>query len=273
MTKNIAWPWAAECATAAGCRVTIPLTTWAYGSLPTRAYDYTLEDPRRERVAADRDRHGIVRGRRQPCLPRSGKAGIEGHERLVAIGDTTKMLWIRGDGSTRVFVKQSATLWTVVAQVARPERLERSGGFWYRRLRNGGSVKFDALLRHVATRNRQGDSTRFVYNATYATQLDSIVLPRPAGARPSERSPLPTAGRLRLARKIVGPSQVTGGAARVDSLEYDADSHLTRIIDPDLTSVRFLYYATRRRVSSSVVSTGSATRRSIRSTGGQASRR
>lgn len=32
-------------------------------------------------------------------------------------------------------------------------------------------------------------------------------------------------------------------AARIDSLEYDAHSHLTRIIDPDLTSVRFLYYA------------------------------
>ncbi|HKS04919.1 MAG TPA: RHS repeat-associated core domain-containing protein [Gemmatimonadaceae bacterium] len=97
--------------------------------------------------------------------------------------DTTRKLWIGGDGSTRVYRRQSDSVWTVVPTIDRPDTLRKlnSGGTitWRRSLGNNAYVEFDNTGRHIATVNEQNHKTRFVHSAN---TLDSIVLPVPVGS-------------------------------------------------------------------------------------------
>lgn len=109
-----------------------------------------------------------------------------------------------------------------------------------RRLRNGGVVRFDASLRHVATKNRQGDSTTFYYNPTVTTQLDSITLPVPSGSTTRRTFTLLYSGSPARLSQIRGPAQ-TGSGNRDVGLTHDSNGKLLYVVEPTGDSVRFMY--------------------------------
>jgi YD repeat-containing protein len=116
--------------------------------------------------------------------------GVE--ELISVVGDSTRLVWVAGDGSIRSYTKPS--LGSSVFRGApgvRPDSLIRfdttivsTAYKWYRRnLPHGASVIFDQTGKHRATRNRVGAETRLVWK-TVASQarLDSIVVPPDTGA-------------------------------------------------------------------------------------------
>ncbi|HEU0014978.1 MAG TPA: AHH domain-containing protein [Longimicrobium sp.] len=104
-----------------------------------------------------------------------------GVEQLTGV-DMGRVLWVGGDGSTRVYTSLSSDKW-VAAALERPDTIYPA---WvapyvhrYRRLPNGTLVWFDEQARHYATQNRLNHVTRFHYDST---RLARIELPQPGGA-------------------------------------------------------------------------------------------
>jgi RHS repeat-associated protein len=148
------------------------------------------------------------------------------------------MLWVGGDGSTRRYVSAATvgdTTAFVAPRVSRPDTLYRSNssGWWRRALPAHGSVYFDPQGRHRETRNRVGRSTLFTYQDVVGTRgrLTGITLP---GALSYSF----TYGTSTLT--------VTAPGGRVTQINRSAAGNglgIANIVDPDLSSVSFGYYA------------------------------
>jgi RHS repeat-associated protein len=102
---------------------------------------------------------------------------ITGHERLFFPG-SSRLLLIGADGSSRVYEPQGADLWIANNRV-RPDSITKSGTHYYRRLPGGGEVKYNSSGRHVATFDRHGYETKFVYGVVPPgnTRLVEIQVP------------------------------------------------------------------------------------------------
>jgi RHS repeat-associated protein len=96
--------------------------------------------------------------------------------------DSTRLVWLAGDGSIRLYRKPSpgSSVFQGAAGDA-PDSLVRFdtlGVKWYRRdLRHGAAVRFDETGRHIETRNRTGQRTQFRWGSVAGqTRLTSVVL-------------------------------------------------------------------------------------------------
>lgn len=162
---------------------------------------------------------------------------LAGLERMYAVD--SRLLWVGGDGSTRLYSPDALNANVFRApNLDRPDSITRvteSGATIYRRhLRGGTVVKFDASLRHVATINRLGHETSFIYTDATDT-LRKIVLP--------------ANGLVREYVFTYAPTSVTidapqAGALRRTVVTLDATHRrVTQILDPDATTVTFGYPA------------------------------
>ena len=215
-------------------------------TLPTGAYPYTIEVANWYGATAYRasaaDTAIIVNRGASPYRPGWWIAGLESLAKLAP--DTMQLLWIGGDGSTRIYRPAGTNVWKAEA-VDRPDSLTHSGGTYTRHLPGGIRVRFDASGRHVATITRLGDSTRFTYTGT-STRVDSITLPVPGTApRPAYTFAY---GSDALLDSIVAPPLETG--RRVTALTWEAVPRRLTIRDPDGASVLYSYHATNYRVMS-----------------------
>lgn len=112
-----------------------------------------------------------------------------GVEQLLLVSwDSTKRVWVAGDGSMRVYSKPvsnpNATFFTG-APGDTPDTLfyypADTGHTYLHKLKHGAQVWFDAALRHVETRNRFGAVTTFAWGTVpgsgSAQRLKSITVP------------------------------------------------------------------------------------------------
>jgi YD repeat-containing protein len=234
-----AWPWSAACASSTGCRIAVPLDAQA---LATGLYEYSLE----VRIGSGGGAPtGTATGKLAVVNDRQSVWGagwwLEGLERLVPMG-ADSVFWIGGDGSTRLYTRQSSTVFTVPAsaRLDRHDTLTTNGSTWARRIRNGATVAFDASYRHVSTTNRQGHQTTFYYHST-TTRLDSIEVPVPASTRRVFRFLWDaTASPIKLT-KILLPSQATGAPVDTFTVTLDGSRRVTALRSPGDSAVTFTY--------------------------------
>ncbi|HTE47685.1 MAG TPA: hypothetical protein VK636_20755, partial [Gemmatimonadaceae bacterium] len=102
---------------------------------------------------------------------------LDGLEQLSFVApDANHLLWVGGDGNSRLYTKQNATLWLVQPALDRMDSLTLEGSSYVRHLPNGARVEFNLAGRDTATVNTQLHRTRFHWSAAL-DKLDSIVLP------------------------------------------------------------------------------------------------
>jgi YD repeat-containing protein len=169
---------------------------------------------------------------------------VAGWEQIVAAGP--RMLWIGGDGSTRVYETLLAGQRWIARNPDGPADTlayvaasgSTSAGY-VRILPGGGRIEFDAAGRHVRTVNRLGQTTTFQVSGG---RIDAIQAPVPAGGGTAPAwaftydSP---DGNPRL-RSVAATSP--GAPARTVALGYSGtDRRVTGITDPDGQGVLFGY--------------------------------
>lgn len=222
-------------------RVTTRLDTAAGPARTTGLYQYTLEargfyngSPIGANPTAV-DTVVIVDRRSSPF-----GAGwwLDGLEQLVFdTGDSTKILWVGGDGSSRLYSRRTTAapvVWVSTQNISRPDSLiQVDDRVYYRRLRNGAAVKFDGST-HVETQSRTGLITRFSHDSG---TLARIELPAPGPAKPTYSFTYLQAGATRQLQQVSAPS--LEWQQRVTRLVWSGAAIRT-IVDPDLDSVRFV---------------------------------
>jgi len=178
------FPWNSACASTS-CRIVVPITT----TQPTGLYPVKLQvvamNGTTTLATSDTVTDTVVVINRA-ASPYGSGWWIDGLESLVTLS-ATKMLWIGGDGSSRLYNQSSdPTVYTVTPAYDRPDTLERvpSTQTWRRLIGDGAYVEFNSFGQHVQTMNALGWSTTFAYTSGL---LDSITLPVPAGSPEGRR--------------------------------------------------------------------------------------
>ncbi|MFL5384683.1 MAG: hypothetical protein ACJ8GN_19335, partial [Longimicrobiaceae bacterium] len=97
---------------------------------------------------------------------------LAGVEQLHPQSDGS-ILWVGGDGSTRIYEKLDAATWAALPY-ARPDTLRLVSGEYVRTLPGRAEVRFDTGGRHVKTVNQLGYQTVFTWTGD---KLVSITLP------------------------------------------------------------------------------------------------
>lgn len=162
-----------------------------------------------------------------------------GLEQLLNVpGQSSKKLWIGGDGSTRVYTDQGSGVWTTPNR-SRPDTIKAVGATFERLLPGKIKVVFDANGRHTRTVPRlSNQDTEFAYDGS--GRLSTVTLPVPTGA----------ASRVYTFNYGIGASGFflasvsapsVGGTARSTAMVQGGGSSgmLTRITDPDGGQVDF----------------------------------
>jgi len=151
-----------------------------------------------------------------------------------------KILWVGGDGSAKVYRNINASAWVSAAGAFRDTLfyvvpVPPASPFYYRRLRHGVEVRFNALGQHIATTGRTGQTTNFSWTGSPA-KLTSIQVP-PFGVSGNTYTIVyDAAGKVDSIADPAGRGMnatVTGG-------------RLMTIRDPDTFSVQFGYDAVGR---------------------------
>ncbi|HKP76893.1 MAG TPA: RHS repeat-associated core domain-containing protein [Longimicrobiaceae bacterium] len=219
-------------------------------ALATGVYAYTLTvtadrvgGPTNVTVASDSGKLAVVNRGASALGPGWWVAGVE---QLVplASGD---MLWIGGDGSTRVYRAVDATHWAGPA-LARPDTLLRdtivvsgaSQTAYVRLLPGRTKVIFDATGHHLQTRNSIGHITRFDWSGDRLTAIRLPYVPGVFDTGLQYTFEYNNNGGTRLSR-IVAPGTAP---ARVLTVTTDGTARLTQIAGPDTTRVGFGYTGT-----------------------------
>ncbi|MGQ0715341.1 MAG: RHS repeat-associated core domain-containing protein [Gemmatimonadaceae bacterium] len=158
---------------------------------------------------------------------------LAGLERLTFLSGT-EVLWVGGDGSSRLYVKRGAGPVYDAPALDRPDSLSWDGFTGTRFLPDGGTVLFDINGRHAATRDRFGRETQIVV-ASGSDRVDSLRVPKPGGWLTYAFTY--TAGLL---SGVSAPSTTLGGATRNVTVTQSA-GRITSIRDPDSTLVGFGY--------------------------------
>ncbi|MBX3174976.1 MAG: RHS repeat-associated core domain-containing protein [Gemmatimonadaceae bacterium] len=118
----------------------------------------------------------IVNRKASPYGPGWWLEGVE--QLMVSKVDSTRRVWIGGDGSTRRFKPVGGGIYIAEDTVAHSERLLRAGSgtgeTWTREIRGGAKVTFDYLRRHVRTVNRQRDTTAFDYVGSSVEKVSAV---------------------------------------------------------------------------------------------------
>jgi RHS repeat-associated protein len=167
-----------------------------------------------------------------------------GVERLQCVDCATgsRLLWIGGDGSTRVYEPVSPGSWTAwVAQNpdGGPDTLVLAGSTYIRKVPGGGRVHFDGSGLHTATVNRLGQATRITHGADGPT---GIYVPGSGAGGPGTGDPawiMSWDNAAHVVRSISATAQ--GAPTRTTTLHVDAGGRSTAITDPDGGAVWFAY--------------------------------
>ncbi len=164
---------------------------------------------------------------------------LSGLERLYRLQDSTKRLWVGGDGSARVYNALSTfgNVWVADA-FDRPDTLVlvSATGQYERTVRGGAKVVFDAQGRHVRTRDPRGYETQFTYHPTVVageSPLATISVPRLGTPYLFEYG---LSGDL--LHSVQAPSNI--GAPRSVTLSHSGRD-VTTIGDANGTVVNFIY--------------------------------
>lgn len=234
-------PWNAPCGQSATRRIVVAVDAQAH-SHGTGVYRYTLE------VAASAngtnysvsDTSGVMAVVNRATSSFGAGWWLDGVEQLYTVaGHADQLLWIGGDGSTRLYTKQGSTnTFLVQPTVDRPDTLEQlTGGGYRRHLRNGAYVEFDGLMQHVATVNTAGHATRFFWSSS---RLDSIALPVPNPADGTARRVYKFTYAAGVLTSVVAPPG--SREARVTSLARSIQSGLNdlALTDPGDPAVHYL---------------------------------
>jgi RHS repeat-associated protein len=160
---------------------------------------------------------------------------LAGLERLYPGGANGDVFWVGGDGSARAYHGVGGNV-SLATNVNHPDSLTWDGTYYERHLPNNLRTRFDVNGLHVATINRLGETTSFVYTtAGGRTVLSTITLPVVSGAS-------------QYTFQYNGSGQLTGvlspGASgvRTTTLTVDvASGRINSIQDPDLFQVGFGY--------------------------------
>lgn len=213
--------WNGACGQSASRRIVVPIDAAAH-SHGTGVYHYTFE----VRTSVNGTAYTVSDTGSLVVVSRAaGKFGagwwVDGLEELYPVaGRVDQMLWIGGDGSSRLYTQQpGTTAFLVQPTIDRPDTLEQlAGGAGYKRhLRNGAYVLFSNILQHSATVNSSGHVTRFYWSPT---QLDSILLPAPNSGTTTARRLYRFTYASGLLASITSPASPNG--ARVTSLTRTA---------------------------------------------------
>jgi RHS repeat-associated protein len=174
---------------------------------------------------------------------------LDGYERLVFPALPNRVLWVGGDGSTRLYKqKGSSNVWLVDPAMDRPDTLIASNGWWYRRARNGAYVMFDATGLHAATVDSRQRVTWFNHeDAQHPTWLTSITLPVPIGSAAVRRYVMGHDAASPFVSWIDAPGSVPRHVSLSYGLAPDGSTVVSRISDPDTVhGVSFGYLAAGR---------------------------
>jgi RHS repeat-associated protein len=226
-------------------RIVIPVDIGASGlNLSTGAYPYRFSvDPIGQSTVAQETDTGVVAIVNRAKSPFGPGWWLDGLEQLVSY-TSNQMLWIGGDGSTRLYTQSptdSAT-WLVQPALDGLDSLTRdpATNHWMRHLGNGAYAEFDGTLRHVATVDRLGHRTTFTYAGG---ALTAITIPVPDGSSIAASEHTYTFTRavdgsgVTQSVAIVAPP--IGGTPRVATMDFNSGPGSWTIADPDTTLVRF----------------------------------
>ena len=241
ITRDIAWTPA--CATEAGCAFNVLLDS-AAAKRSTDQYPFTLRVELSDTATTFATASGTITIVNRATSMLGAGWWLRGLERIIkSANDTTRRLWIGGDGATRLYVPRGGGLYTPDQAVARPDTLLLDGSGWTRILRGGAVVHFTPSGVHEYTRTREGYETHF-FHANDST-LDSLRLPVPNGSAASSVFRFYRGGD-----GIVDSIQVSPSTPRnVTRLTIDPVSRrLSAIRENSGDSVRFLYGATTARI-------------------------
>ena len=207
-------------------------------AVPTGVYDYDFEvvrqyaDGRVEAARTGSGRLAVVNRRESRFGAGWWLAGLE---QLFRQGDGS-LLWVGGDGSTRLYRPIADTAW-VAAPHVRPDTLKRrwvaqSGSTelrWVRVLPGRAEVRFDTTGLHVETVNPVGHRTVFHWSGGWMHRVD---LPRAHSFWFEYNNP---GGRL----SAVFPPWVA--ASRATQVRIGASGEVLRFVEAAGDSVRFGY--------------------------------
>jgi RHS repeat-associated protein len=165
---------------------------------------------------------------------------MAGLERLVCIDCSTggaRLLWVGGDGSTRVYEPLAWwQTWTSQNPDGAPDTLTLVGYSYYiRKIPGGGRVEFGGSGEHLRTVNRLGQTTTFFTQAASGVP-DSIHAPVPAGqaARRWSFTYAPWLTQVRASAPGTTDRLVTLGHAL-------GGGRITSITDPDDVATSYTY--------------------------------
>ncbi len=188
-------------------------------------------------TAAPTDVHGEVLNVSRATSPFGSGWWLAGLEQLLETSSGDR-IWIGGDGSARLYEKDSSNLW-LGANRTRPDSIRLvSGASEFVRFAPGGTqVVFDSATgRHKQTTDANGRTTFFHYNGS--GRLDSISLPIPAGGSNRSYKFNYADGRL---NSIDAHGQIT-------TIWPATNGRIDSIADPDGATTRFLYPSGASRV-------------------------
>jgi RHS repeat-associated protein len=230
--------WSSACAGLA-CRIAIPVsTTQSTGLYPATVQISAINDVYTYATSAPVTDTVVIVNR--AASPFGAGWWLDGFESLVTVS-ATKMLWVGGDGSTRLYTATAdPSVFTVSPAYDRPDTLKYVSGSqtWQRLLGDGAYVEFNSAGQHARTVSALGPVTRFVYSGAL---LDSLVLPVPSGSSQVRSYKfLYTSSLLDSVRAPMASFARTVRVARAGT------SRINSITDPDGLASAFGYDASNR---------------------------
>ena len=230
--------WSSACVNTT-CRVVVPIaTTQATGLYPVTLNVATMNGV--TTLATSSTVTDTVVFVNRSASPYGPGWWVDGVENLVTLSPSA-MLWVGGDGSSRLYTRSSdTTVYTVTPAYDRPDTLKRivAAGTWRRLMGDSAYVEFNSTGQQTATVNALNWTTKFAYTGAL---LDSIVLPVPQGS-----------GEVRKYRFWYTSSHLdsvqapAASLARTTRVARDGSSRVVSITDPDGLATAFGYDASSR---------------------------
>jgi hypothetical protein len=283
---TVTFPWGTANNSSVASRIVVPvdLRTQGIASVPltgvTGLYLYSFQVSAKSGatiVATAADTNGLVVVDRSTSQFGRGW-WLDGLEQLFSsnVPPLAVKLWVGGDGNARMYQRQgTSTIWLATPVADRVDTLEQIGNNWYRHLRNGSYVEFDAGGHQVATQSLGPvrptvDSTLsrrtvFQYNAT-TMRLNAITLPVASGTRPAHSFTTTVDGGGNMQSLTIAPP-ANGAASRQTTVSYASATRTTTVTEADGNTVQFIADAN-GRITKRIDRLGRATTFDYEPTGG-----
>ena len=233
--------WDPACTLPSGCVLNAPVNADSV-NLQTGDYAYTVTVEAVGVTGVSANATGTVVLVNRKASPYGPGWWLEGVERLLVSNvDTTRRVWIGGDGSTRRFKHVSGGVYVAEDTVTHSERVIRSGSgtgeTWTREIRGGVVVVFDNLRRHIRTINRQRDTTAFEYVGSSVERVQAVRMP--VAGIDTLRVALSYGGIYNLLESVRTPWSV--GQIRETHVRRTDSQRITALVEPGGDSIVYNY--------------------------------